>query len=460
MSSYRWSASQISTYRDCPRKWFFGSVLKLPRKANAFAALGSYIHKRLEEYLDDGTLPGGSGIAISITKPDGTVKEYTHDQILGIMLPGLVHLPAPGEAQTEIRLDMDLGELGTMIGYVDLVFDEDGIPCIGDHKTTGNFRYAMKEEDLYDDVQCTIYSVYRLESTGAEYIRCRWIYYSTGKPKAKKVQVMRSLTDTAKPWQSILDSVTEMKAIRDSGCEVSEVKYQVDACEKYGGCPFNKNCGLTPMQKMRSMTAMLSLKERMEQRKAAAPAAPAVEAAPAVPVAPAAVNPPEGMSALERLKAKKANPAPAAAPAVAVPVAPAVAVPRPLNTLQPVAQVAAPAAPAVAATPAPAVAVPDATVMQKLGYTLYIDCSPNEETLSYTDVAGPALDAVQEAYGCHYRLIEKLFGGNAAVLQQALQAHLVEAPPVGDIAVSLSSPEVRDVIEVLISGASRVVRGH
>ena len=452
MSNYRWSASQISTYRDCPRKWFFGSVLKLPRKANAFAALGSYIHKRLEEYLDDGTLPGGSGIAISITKPDGEVKEYTHDQILGVMLPGLVHLPAPGEAQTEIRLDMDLGELGTMIGYVDLVFDEDGIPCIGDHKTTGNFRYAMKEEDLYDDVQCTIYSVYRLESTGAEYIRCRWIYYSTGKPKAKKVQVMRSLTDTAKPWQSILDSVTEMKAIRDSGCEVSEVKYQVDACEKYGGCPFNRNCGLTPMQKMRSMTAMLSLKERMEQRKAAAPAAPAVEAAPAtaVPaapaatVAPAAVNPPEGMSALERLKAKKANPAPAAAPAPEVPATPA-----------------APA-PAVAATPAaaPAVPVADATVMQKLGYTLYIDCSPNEETLGFTDVVGPAMEAVQAAYGCHYRLIENLYGGNAAVLQQALQAHLVEAPPVGDIAVSLSSPEVRDVIEVLISGASRVVRGH
>ena len=51
------SASQISNYRDCARKWWYQSILGLQTPQNASAALGEAVHAQLEAYLNDGDYP-------------------------------------------------------------------------------------------------------------------------------------------------------------------------------------------------------------------------------------------------------------------------------------------------------------------------------------------------------------------------------------------------------------------
>lgn len=450
MSRYHYSASQISTFRDCKRKWFFGTCMKMRGPKNPYAELGTFIHSRLEEYLQTGKMPKGKEIAITITKKGGQQIAYTFDDIAAIMLPGIKHLPAPGVAETELKFEMDLGELGTIIGFIDYTHDQEKPPVVGDHKTTSALKWALTKEELAEDVQATIYGVYACERYDVDEITARWGYFQTKKPRAKKVEAELGLTDLAKNWQSILTDIREMKAIRDSGCTFKEVDYDATVCEKYGGCPFISTCGLTPAERMRSFTKMLSLRERMEQRKKEADKTPAVseeqaatEQGQADQAEQPAVNPPEGMSALEKLRATKGK--------TKVPDIPK----DPQGD----------APPPVEAKPAPAPAKKKQTkkaapAAKPAGFTLYIDCSPNHPCATFTDVCGPVLDKIKTEHGTHYKLIEGLYGGNGAFFAEELENHFsANGLPTQDMMVSLSSPMVRDVIEVLINKATTVVRG-
>jgi hypothetical protein len=452
----RYSASQVATFRDCRRKWAFRYMGGVKTAQHPSAALGSYIHDRLQEYLEEGKLPSGQGIAIEVPKPNGEIRELTHDDIMEIMLPGLPYLPAPGEAKCEGGFSMDLGDLGEFTGYLDVLHTlPDGTPAVKDHKTTSNLRWAMTEEQLRTDVQCVSYAVYAMEKAQADKVLCSWIYYQTHKPKAKKVEVGLSLASVAKSWEGVLEDVREMKRLHESGVEASEVEHDVSACDRYGGCPYrNQECGLSSTERMRGILKMSSLKERMMNKaKPAAPKPPPAPAAQAAPPAPAPapagadINPPEATSALARLKAKTQS---AQAPAAQAPApAPAAQAPAP----------APEAAPAAAPAPAPAAYREPPTETISGGFTLYIDCAPNRPCLDFAQVAAPVMEWIKAQHGTHYRLIDNLYGGNGALFAEALAEHLDENPLKEDLMVTLSSPIVRDAIEVLQARAHTVVRG-
>lgn len=469
----RWSATQVSLYRDCPRKWALKYIDRVQGPQNTYAALGSYIHTQLEAYLESGRLPQGSTTAITITKADGTVRAFSHDEILAIMLPGIRHLPAPGKASVEGGFELDLGDLGVMVGYIDMQWTEDdGVPIVGDHKTTSGLQWALTADELREDVQATCYAVFKLEDSGADRVRLRWVYYQTNKPKSRKVEVELGLAAVDKSWQSVLGSIRDMKRLRDSGVKAAEAPYDARACDKYGGCPYrNQVCRLSPMDRMRSLTTMATLKEKMQARQLAAAgttapaatpaAAPAAAANPAPtpavnpPAAGAgqAVNPPESMTALARLKARAAG-APATAPAAAAtqPPAPSPAAPAPA---QPSAAVA-PAAPPAAVRPTRAAKAAKPT---PAGFTLFIDCAPNHECVDFAVLVAPVLRKIEQEAGKPYKLIEGLFGGNGALFASELANYLDANPPPGDVMVTLASPVVRDAFEVLTERAAMVVRG-
>ena len=54
------SASQITTFRDCPRKWYFDKIVKVPRVSTAATELGSAVHEELEHYLKEGRNPSNT----------------------------------------------------------------------------------------------------------------------------------------------------------------------------------------------------------------------------------------------------------------------------------------------------------------------------------------------------------------------------------------------------------------
>lgn len=48
----RLSASQLSTFEDCPRRWFYASVLRLDDSTSVWTEFGSMVHNVLERFLD------------------------------------------------------------------------------------------------------------------------------------------------------------------------------------------------------------------------------------------------------------------------------------------------------------------------------------------------------------------------------------------------------------------------
>lgn len=449
----RYSATQVATFRDCRRKWFLGYVVGYRGPQNAYAALGEHIHKVLEAYLDDGTLPGGDKVEITVTKPNGQEVAYTGDDLLQIILSYLADLPTPGQAATEGFFELDLGELGTMVGYIDYQVTED-VPVVGDHKTTSDLGWALTKDELREDPQATIYAVKALEESDADRVRLRWGYVRRDpkKPGKKIVEVEMSLTDTSKSWQGILEDVKAMRDLRASGCDAGQTPYNAAACDKYGGCPYRGTvCKLTPMERMKGKVTMLNLKERMKAAKAAPATAATVTTLPTTPTpaqgAGQAVNPPEGQSALARLKARQAQ----------APVTPA-AVTTPIPTTQsaPVA-----ATPAAQPTPSPAVAAKPVKAKKAAaptGMTLYIGCRPSTPCQEFSAIGAIVGATIEAEKGVPYRLIEGLYGGNAALFAKTVGEYL-DLNPQEALVVDLASEMARDALDALIARAAVIVRG-
>lgn len=309
-----YSASQIDTFRDCRRKWAINYIFGYPKKRNKYAAAGDRIHGKLEDYL-----------------AFGRIGDHEMDDDVKIILPGLKHLPRPGTAHVEQHFDIMLPGLGAITGFIDFEhLGDDGIPVVGDHKTTSNFKWAMDEQELKQNVQSVIYAVRTMEKYGVDRTRNRWIYYlrNPKKPRAKPVEATMELADVAKHWESVLGSVKEMKALHDAEPQdVKDVPFDSTACDKYGGCPFKGTiCKLSPADSLRSFIVNQSMKDRMKAAKAKKEAAAQPAEEPAEEAAPAPVNPPAQAATgkanpLQRLKKKKgagaaktATPAEAPAP--------------------------------------------------------------------------------------------------------------------------------------------------
>jgi len=121
----RVSPSQINSYNDCPRLWWYQSVLGLETPQRPSAALGEAVHAQLEAYMDIGTLPDES-------------TEAGRVAAAGIHL-----LPAPETCWTELKMhDDDIHFRWPPVvlsgipvsGYIDLCDITVTPPLVIDHK--------------------------------------------------------------------------------------------------------------------------------------------------------------------------------------------------------------------------------------------------------------------------------------------------------------------------------------
>jgi hypothetical protein len=131
------SASQISNYRDCPRKWWYQSVLGLPTPQNASAALGEAVHAQLEKYLNDGDYPDTSKTAgriaeagLNLLPAPGTVftEVPMHGTDRNKKEPGADDVPLPGAMPRLFVAGMPVN------GYIDVLDVSADSPVVLDHK--------------------------------------------------------------------------------------------------------------------------------------------------------------------------------------------------------------------------------------------------------------------------------------------------------------------------------------
>lgn len=410
--NYRYSASQVSTFRDCRRKWAFKTIDKIEAPPNKYAEMGSRIHKKLETYLTTGLL-----------------GDPLTDDDFKIILPGIKYLPRVGTATVEeyIKIPTDYGPF---IGYIDAQFtDDQGRHVNIDHKTTSALKWALTPEKLKSDTQSVAYAKYALDKTGADSVVNRWVYYQRNakRPKAQKVEVEMSLSHVDKQWLTILDDVREMKQLRDSGVKAIQVEKNLNICNKYGGCPYKENCQLTPAERLRSYTMQASMMERMKAHQKKKQEAAKVE--------PPAINPPE-----EKLVEPSAETAAKAGP---------------LETLKGKKTPAKKKAAKKAPTKKKEYVKPEI----KEGYRLFVDCVPSTPATDFTTLLSQAQALVGEEHNVpHYRLIPDQFGGYGAVLQQYLDIVLREETPAA-IVISSRMPEAQDALATLRANAIEVVQG-
>lgn len=321
------SASSVSTFELCPRKWAWAKLDGLESPQHPSAAFGTSVHGHIQQWLQSRVVPGG-----------GSREEKVAQAIIA-------HLPPPQLVDpnlVEAGLSIRLGGV-YFIGYMDLFvpkYPETGRPRVYDHKTTSNFDWALAPETMVDDVQATLYAAWAQLKTNALEVDLQWTYGLT-KGAAKSLPVVRTVrgADIKERLCKTIETAKIMREVALAGdVRALDLPYKADACEAYGGCPFQKNCNLSAQERIESImsqgTAQVSLLEQLRQKRE-------TNRQPPTPASTAqAVNPPQAASPaefvqqanggaasspLERLRAARAAAAAAPAPVEAPVPAPAAA---------------------------------------------------------------------------------------------------------------------------------------
>ncbi len=403
------SASQVSLWRECERKWAYRYILGIKSPQTPKQVLGDAVDSgQFQPYLTGG-------------RP---FDDSEAGQIARVALPHLPPPMLPGLAcQHPISLASPSGKWAYQ-GYIDLWlpdsravaniprYDGPPIPLVQDFKTIKSLRWMKTSEALRTDVQAQLYGTYAIAETGSDYADLNWLTITTEKPYVAKPAHLRVHIDQVWPQFEAIDAtghelhdVRMAAPPREAPHDVREafvlsLKPNLKMCDEYGGCPHRHICNHTPQvnrdavvakmkeRKKNAMTTASSALARLKARKpgatpapttaaetTAAPAATATTTAPAPAPAPAhaptekplsfplpgydvpaeafaGVNPPE----------KDLPPAPKAAPPVAT-TTDAAPLPNPPDVAEPKASRGRPKGSknkpktddvAAAATPAPA----------------------------------------------------------------------------------------------------------
>ncbi len=507
------SATQITTFRDCARKWYLRYIKGIETPKTPQQVLGSDIHSSIEYYLKT-----------------GKIKQNDCADYVEAAVP---HLPVPKQETNLVEHEFFLptfpgGPLWH--GFIDLLIDE-AEPVVHDHKTTSDFRYAKTPAEMEQDTQLGSYARYvqttQIEHLGAPTnVIARLLYLHTRRKtldkRSKLVTTILTPTTVNAIWERDLEIVRQMVVVREA-VTVEELPPTTSSCMKYGGCAYRLQCGLaieTNPGRKRAMD-MSSFLERMKAQQAATatPGNGAAAAPSPTPTVPSVIVPPDAASpvtpinttaagdasaeptkrgrpqlseaekeankkkrAAERMleKARKAQeeaeaavaaasslaPAPVAAPAPAPAAAPAPAPAPAVPIATPAVPIATPAVPIATpavpiATPAVPIATPApiAVAAAAPGFALYIDCFPVKGIAAgvvlFDDwIMNVIHDINNKVEVLDYRLLG--FAQEKLALQAGLEKHMTTVPPV--LIVSTSSSVAKDALQTLIPHAREVVR--
>ena len=235
------SPSQLETYLDCARKWAFQKVDGLRSPSSPAAAFGSAVHDVLEKWL-------GSAQPIPLPTREGAVAFAL-----------VKHLPVPKTEGLEVEqwFDFWMGPLHVR-GRIDWQILPREVPIIGDHKTTSSLMWAKSQDDLRTDIQAGCYAHHAHLKTGKERVSLQWNYVTTGaKPETRPVHVEVGYTEVARTLALVEATGLDMLEKRRTFRRALDYPMTVSSCEKYGGCPFKVQCGLSPTHVREALFAEL-----------------------------------------------------------------------------------------------------------------------------------------------------------------------------------------------------------
>lgn len=468
------SATQISAFQDCARKWYLRYVKGIETLKTNQQVLGSGIHKALELYLKTGKIL------------DDEFKSYVEAAV--------PYLPAPSKDNLiELEFFLPTFDGGPKWhGFIDLLIDED-VPVVHDHKTTSDFRYAKTPAEMERDTQLCSYAKY-VQSTQIKHLGSptnvigRLLYLHTRRKTLEKrsMLVETTLTPTTVNaiWKRDLEIVRQMVVVREAA-SVEDLPPTTSSCMKYGGCAYRTQCGLaieTNPGRKRAMD-MSSFLERMKAQQTATSGNGTAAVIPGQAGIPQIV-PPDAASPITTTTATQATTEPTkrgrpqltdAEKEVNKKKRAAERMLEKARKAQEEAEAAAAAATAPAnppvqieQTPAASESAPESTptptqtsTPNGKGFSLYIDCYPvkggdqTRAVVLFDDwITSVVHDINSEVEVLDYRLLG--FAQEKLALQAGLEKHIETVPPV--LIVSTTSSIAKDALQTLIPHAREVVR--
>jgi hypothetical protein len=267
------SASQISTFDDCQRKWAWRYIAKIETPPHPSAVLGTEVHDtQLAPYLRD-----------------GRAFDYTRDSG-HIAAAGLAYLPTPQLPGLVVERHFEMPSPTHLFGYqgyIDLwVPDSEMLPGLGvynapavvDFKTTSDLKWAKTPETLATDVQAQLYATWAMFSTGARTVDLVWIYMQTrGAHKARRVHLRVNGEQVFEQFKVIDRKGLAIHNIRKDADGKDADTYPLtlppnpSACNSYGGCPYQHKCNLSPSEFIESLSpkeTIMSANSLLERMKA------------------------------------------------------------------------------------------------------------------------------------------------------------------------------------------------
>jgi hypothetical protein len=402
----RFSASQISEYELCNRKWGWHKLDKIPCPSGPSAQLGNDIHEFLE----------GGVTQMMMTTP-WTQYQWPDHPYTRLTQPGRALWPPMVNPKTEQEFVITLGG-HEFLGYVDLTWMGD-VPAVLDHKTTGNLRNAKSADKLKKDVQATLYipAAHEIWGTPGPIAKAPvdlyWIYYQTkGDPGAKKTHLRVTMDDVVERIGTTMLSADRMAVAKLTNKRARDLEPNWSSCNAFGQpCPYKTRCYLE--EKMGKADDILN--NLRAQGDAKETAAQSVNP-------PAAEKPRTLMSSLSE------------------------SLDKPKTKTDPPDE--KPPAPEKEEKKSPK--SPKKT-------TLYIDCFPTKGSKQPIDASEYIERAQATLETPHYKLED--YGKGAGLFALALRK-LIDADGLPEtVFLSLGTTEGRDAAQVFISYASTVIRG-
>ena len=166
------SVSKVKTFKDCPAKFRYNCIEKLPRKTWDFHIFGQFAHSSLEyfhTFIKDGDIRPENEIMTESFKL--TAKEYDKATIpqkkeLWTMMNNYLTKMAQDKANNvwpvitdvEDNFYIDIDGKVLLNGFIDRVqLDADGVLHVADYKTTKNKSYLKNDHlqlQTYAYVKC------------------------------------------------------------------------------------------------------------------------------------------------------------------------------------------------------------------------------------------------------------------------------------------------------------------
>lgn len=260
------SASQVTLYRECARKWAWRYLAGIKSPQHAAAALGQEVDdEQLQPYLRDGrpldfSRQSGSGYIAA-----AGLAYLPQPKTPGLVVQKYFCIPSPtwiDKIGPEGRSREHIGF--AFQGYMDLWLPDSklvpdmpgGAPFVGDFKTTGDLKWAKTEKDLATDVQAQLYATAAMFSTGARTVDLAWIYFQTRGTRKSKRTYLRVVGDqVAEQFGKINETALEMREARIANPAPLDLPPNPEMCEAYGGCPYRDRCNLSPAQIIEALDA-------------------------------------------------------------------------------------------------------------------------------------------------------------------------------------------------------------